>query len=167
MEMGSALALNSVRSRRPCWLPPKLAPNLMIRLPGTILIFFLALPLSAQAEEVVMMYSYGRMGALQYSIPGEKAARLRRWETTSQEPPLKLQAAVQYAENWYRNRYSEVKGWQPVSVSLSSSNRHDKNYVWYYMIMLQPLDTAAYRTMDDTVMILMDGSVVEPKPREK
>lgn len=144
-----------------------MAPNLMIRIIGTLVISFLALPLRAQAEDVVIMYSYGRNGPMQYSVPREKAARLQRWETTIKEPPLTLQAAIKHAEAWYHSRYPDVRGWQPVSISLSSSNRKDKNYVWYYTIMLQPLDPAAYRTTDDTVMILMDGSVVEPKPKEK
>lgn len=143
------------------------ALNRMIRIIGTMVFFFLALPLPARAEDVVIMYSYGRKGPLQYSVPSEKAARLQRWETTIKEPPLTLQAAVKHAEAWYHNRYPDIPGWQPVSISLSSSNRKDKNYVWYYVIMLQPLDTAAYETTDDTVMILMDGSIVEPKPKEK
>jgi hypothetical protein len=53
-----------------------------MRFIGEIVIFCIALPVHAWADEVVIMYSYGQKGPMQYSISREKAAQLRRWEST-------------------------------------------------------------------------------------
>jgi hypothetical protein len=130
------------------------------------LIWLFALPVSAKAEDVLLIDKFDRDGAMRYSVPREAAAHLPRWESTKQAVPMSQQSAVQIAEKHLRKAYPYIKQWAPRVVSLSSSIRTDKNYVWYYSVTLQQADVVE-KGLEKTVIVLLDGSIVKPAPLQK
>lgn len=119
------------------------------------------MPLWANADDVVIMFSFSGDVSTRYSVPRTVAKNLPRWESTKQAVPLSQESAVQITEKYLRKIHPEIKQWVPLRIALSSSLRSDKDYIWYYSITLQQSATNA-KGMEKTVIVLLDGSIVEP-----
>jgi hypothetical protein len=87
------------------------------------------------------------------------------------EPPLSLSSAVTLATGFLSKKYTDRKDFQPNSIMLQRlwASKGNK-YYWYYTLILSP-KTILFKNPsqddNDYVVVLMDGTVVEPQPLNK
>jgi TonB family protein len=105
-----------------------------------------------------------------YEISQERASGLPTWEQqAASEPPLSISEARKTAETWLMSRTPEVKTFELNALSLSRTPAPPGTCrgggCWYYRLTFDPV--IAGRRLpgagDFTVIVLIDGSIVEPR----
>jgi TonB family protein len=102
----------------------------------------------------------------QYEISQERASGLPRWDQRAgSEPPLSMGVARRAAEAWLTARAPEIKTLELTSLSLLNLNPAG---VWHYRLTFDPLVGGRRLSggRDFTVVVLLDGSIVEPRVGE-
>jgi TonB family protein len=108
-----------------------------------------------------------------YEVSDERASRLPQWDQhATPEPPLSMRAATQAAEAWLISRNRDIRAFEasnltllrvaPAAVPDGVCRRVD---CWYYRLVFDPV-VGGRRLAGNgafTVIVLMDGSVVEPR----
>jgi TonB family protein len=98
-----------------------------------------------------------------YEISQDRAAGLPRWDQRARsEPPLSVSQARKAAEAWLTSRAPEVKTLEMTSLSLVNLNPAG---LWNYRLTFDPVVGGRRLTggRDFTVVVLLDGSIVEPR----
>ena len=114
-------------------------------------------------------------GTTVFSIPQAKAAAQPRWTPESPaQPPLSIYKACSLAKQALANRGKTVAEWRMLDCALREFLDGGYPDRWFYVVgFYRPMSAraarAAERTNDfiESVVVLMDGTVVEPnlKPR--
>lgn len=132
-----------------------------------------ALPAVLAGPMVLVTVTTGQDGTrYRYEISRERAEALPQWnQRTAPEPPLSISAATKAAESWLTSRIPEVKTFDVSSLFFAkvfSSVPTDPCRIagcWYYRIAFDPVVGGRRLNAggDFTVVVLLDGSVVEPR----
>ena len=133
-----------------------------------------AAPLAVLAGPMVLVtVTTGQDGTrYRYEISKERAEALPQWnQRAAPEPPLSMSAATKAAESWLTSRIPEVKTFDVGSLFFAKvfpSAPTDPCRIpgcWYYRITFDPVVGGRRLNAggDFTVVVLLDGSVVEPR----
>ena len=98
-----------------------------------------------------------------YSTSPELLSRSPSWDLTG-NPPLSIEAAVTKAKEWIRTRYPSFIPEEVVNISLGRIYEPEIGNRWYYTVSLQARTTTDGVDTEKffSVIVLLDGSVVEP-----
>jgi TonB family protein len=101
-----------------------------------------------------------------WEIAQSRFDALKEWDPDTHPAPVTLEQAVRISQAWVGQRNSNVKSWATVNTALSRIIKGDvPTWRWYYQVLLRPesrLSSADVAADDVLVMVLFDGSVVEP-----
>ena len=123
------------------------------------------------AQTVALTNSVGSDGARYlYEISLDRAATLTPWDQRAMpDPPLSMSAARKAAETWLTERNPQVGTLDLSNLFLSRINSASMPPgpcrlvgCWYYRVIYIPI-VGGRRTFPLTVVLLSDGSIVEPR----
>ncbi len=99
---------------------------------------------------------------LEYRVLATRLQHTKNWSPERQSPPLPIPAAVGIAKKHSKPRH--VQDLQVLSIELALVDAGG-THRWYYLIRLYDLTHAQGDTLPavTSVLVLMDGSVVEPR----
>jgi TonB family protein len=102
-------------------------------------------------------------GSYRWEILASRVSSLPQWNPRVDAPPLSLDAAIKIGEEWLKQQTPEIKAFDVSFVSLARFPIQD---LWYYRLQFDPV--VANRRLSAganpfTVVVLLDGSVVEPR----
>jgi hypothetical protein len=101
-----------------------------------------------------------------FSIDAARADVAIRWRSTAEPPPLSIAEATLLASDEIARRYSELSELEMESIRMNRViNRPEYSDLWYYVIRFSPPPFYARVVGEDAyfeVVLLMDGSIVEP-----
>jgi TonB family protein len=108
-----------------------------------------------------------------YEVSEERSSRLPQWDQhATPEPPLSMRAAIQAAEAWLISRNRDIRAFEasnltlvrvaPAAVPDGVCRRVE---CWYYRLVFDPVVGGRRLSGSGafTVIVLMDGSVFEPR----
>lgn len=97
-----------------------------------------------------------------YRVAEDRLLATKKWSPESEEPPLSVSAAVKVALKRLGTR--QAGGFRVVGVELSASGGQE--WRWFYRVACYDLATARAPQGPEMVdvIVLMDGSVVDPSP---
>jgi Ca-activated chloride channel family protein len=132
-----------------------------------------ALP-SAQPRPAMTIVVFEPGGARSvYDVSEEQSSRLPQWDQhATPEPPLSMRAATQAAEAWLISRNREIRAFEASNLMLlrvapAAVPDGVCGHVecWYYRLAFDPVVGGRRLASGGafTVIVLMDGSVVEPR----
>jgi hypothetical protein len=107
-------------------------------------------------NEVTLLTFSSRRQSYKWRIPEDRLRADRTWDIRSKEAPLQLKRAVKIADAWLRKRSHSV---ELVKIEIQSLAARDASLAGHYIYILEYL-TGTFDSM--AVVILMDGTVVEP-----
>ena len=107
--------------------------------------------------------SYGE-SVREYSIIESQAEKLAKWDPAQTAAPLTTSQAITKARAWLKVRHPKFDGFEPTEISLRRVSYSRFTALWYYTIRFDGLvgQTRSYVPEMEAV-VLMDGTVVEPK----
>ena len=121
----------------------------------------LSLPVAACAESsnlVTVLTHSSRRQNFEWRVAEEKLRAHPKWDIKASAVPLEPRKAFQIAEDWMRKRHSEP---ELVRIEIQSLGARSKSLSGHYIYVIEFV-TGAFDSMP--VVILMDGTVVEPTP---
>src|SRR5262245_15803465 len=99
-----------------------------------------------------------------FEIAPGRANQQVAWDRQS-DPPLSVGAARKSAEEWLAVHFKDVQTFDLAGVTLSAGGRCGSDPCWHYRLTFDP--TVGGRRLiggnEFTVVVLLDGSVVEPR----
>jgi len=102
-----------------------------------------------------------------YSIPLARGSSIPTWDPlATSDPPLSFQQARVAAERWLASRTPEIKTFELSNAFFGRGGRCGNDACWFYRMMFNPVLSG--RTLvgggpDFTAVVLLDGSIVEPR----
>ena len=117
----------------------------------------------------VFLWGIGAPGGsmLEYSVPAKDFAQIPQWDPEKDAPPFPISRAVSAAKKALRSEHSDWREGETLlwSVQLQQAQSAEYPKRWFYVFMFrrmmadQPLPKG-----EATIVVLMNGSVVKPKP---
>jgi len=99
-----------------------------------------------------------------YSVSAEALRKQPNWDPVTQEIPLSVHDAVKIATAWLNKQPRATKDQKLSSISLSCRSGDSFKDKWVYMVFFTTgYDTDRWWEIPSTAIVLLDGSVVEPK----
>jgi TonB family protein len=96
-----------------------------------------------------------------WELSADRAASLPRWDPLTQEPPISLSTALQTGVEWVRKRRPNDT-FELLSVGLARPAAN----TWMYLMRFSPAGQQGPRTIPATAIVLLDGSIVEPRTED-
>ena len=120
---------------------------------------------SADTElvELSRMTIHGPAGSniVSWTLPSDAFEKQPRWDPLNQEIPLLPHAAIKAAAAWLQKEGEATNDLRVASLDLRLSHK-DK---WLYWIRFTPtVSLAKSRFVPSTVLVTLDGTVIEPGP---
>jgi hypothetical protein len=139
----------------------------------TALLLVAAASVSAQDKFPVVLMEVGdASGArIQFGTDTDALARTPEWKPGTQEPPIAVTAATRIAIEAAKRRLPKASDIAVDSITLRKSESYGQNGTgsgklvrWYYVFSISPIvgRDAVQSTPGTTIVILLDGSVIEP-----
>ena len=131
----------------------------------SLLLCLLLSPFGARAESSLLLYSASGDGkSFEYAIPISRAATLPAWKAQAQVLPLSVNDAIAKARVWVRSKNPKFEAFVPNDVSIKRSASSEFGDVWYYSIGFDGVvGGVRMYSWSLVAVVLMDGSIVEPK----
>ncbi|MEI7728378.1 MAG: hypothetical protein WCO56_02355 [Verrucomicrobiota bacterium] len=106
------------------------------------------------------MHSYALGKRFGFEVTGERVLKTPIWKADADSPPLAPRRADQLATAKFRKLISDTKGWKRGSITLVDAG---DSLHWYYVIHFVQMDEFSGVPPTLHVIVLMDGTVVEPR----
>ena len=141
-----------------------------MKTPSTYHLMILAVVISSGAiaqsrEEVPLFTSRTNGKVFEYAVDAARAEKQPKWSPSKTPPPLSIADAVGRADAWIKKRNPRIDTFVPRRIELSSILYGEFTGVWYYRISFDGMiDGHRLSATDFNSVVLLDGSVVEPRP---
>lgn len=131
---------------------------------ASVLIFATS-ALGADTNEFVLLKHRARRDAYEWRISEARILKTPEWRADARKIPIPPDKAVRIAKAWFEKRgrdLDELVGIEirPFAVEISNESQKGLQRRFYYVITCLP-SGLAFNSMK--VVVLMDGSVVEPR----
>ena len=135
----------------------------------TSALLLVATALAATPSDISLMTVGGQAGQFEYLTDIETLKRTPDWTPGKQEPPLSFSEACHIAVEAGKRRFPKAENISIQSVTLTQYHSGPADIVrWHYEVEILPVvgGKIHYADLGNPIVILMDGSVIEPTWRE-
>lgn len=127
-----------------------------------ILAITLGMQAVAQTNRVMLLESRSDGKTQYYMVSHEVLAKCPKWDAAT-EPPLAISQAVTRAKEWLKGRFPRCTVHEANSITLEQFAPS----LWFYRIEVGRHGPTNIVCRTVTVIVLMDGSVVEPSEKRE
>lgn len=133
-----------------------------------VLILIGACPAYAQAQEDVPLFkAQNENKVIDYSISQARADKLPKWDPAQPTIPLQIHEAVAKAQAWIKKQNPKIESFVPNRIDLGRVSYGRFYGLWYYTVGFDGVvGGQRMYSWGLQAVVLMDGSIVEPKPEK-